>query len=86
MKTPLYKRYADCRPVGSVCLCNTFGVLVFEPMEEDKPDTDFITAWSDSEGQTWGYHRNTVHYTAAALKEIEDDFNEAHEGEESEEE
>lgn len=59
MKTPLYKRYADRRPVGSVCLCNTFGVLVFEPMEEDKPDTDFITAWSGSEGQTWGYHRNT---------------------------
>lgn len=23
MKTPLYKRYADRRPVGSVCLCNT---------------------------------------------------------------
>lgn len=85
MKTPLYKRYADRRPVGSVCLCNTFGVLVFEPMEEDKPDTDFITAWSGSEGQTWGYHRNNVHYTAA-LEEIEDDFNEAHEGEEDEEE
>ena len=65
MKTPLYKRYADSRPVGSVCLCNTFGVLIFEPMLEDKPDTDFITAWSGLEGQTWGYHRNTVHYTAA---------------------
>lgn len=62
MKTPLYKRYADRRPVGSVCLCNTFGVLVFEPIKEDKPDTDFITAWSGSEGH---YHRNTVHYTAA---------------------
>ena len=57
MKTPLYKRYADSRPVGSVCLCNTFGVLIFEPILEDKPDTDFITAWSGLEGQAWGYHR-----------------------------
>lgn len=65
MKTPLYKRYADRRPVGAVCICNTFGMLVFEPMGEDKLDTDFVTAWSGLEGQAWGYHRNKVHYTAA---------------------
>lgn len=58
----LYKVYGDRRPCGAVTLSNCFGLLVFEPTEEDRPDTDFITAWSDTEGKTWGFHRNKVHY------------------------
>ena len=62
----LYKVYGDRRPCGAVTLSNCFGLLVFEPTEEDRPDTDFITAWSDTEGKTWGFHRNKVHYTPRA--------------------
>ena len=64
MKKPLYKEYADRRPVGSVCLCNTFGVLVYEPTPEDANNTDYITAWSGTD-RAYGFHRNKVHYTAA---------------------
>ena len=63
--TPLYKRYETAAPVGAVALSNCFGVLVFEPQDEDRADTEFITAWSGSEGQRWGFHRNRVHYTTS---------------------
>ena len=63
--TPLYKRYETAAPVGAVALSNCFGLLVFEPQDEDRADTDYITAWSGSEGQRWGFHRNRVHYTTS---------------------
>ena len=63
--TPLYKRYETAAPVGAVALSNCFGLLVFEPQDEDRADTEFITAWSSSEGQRWGFHRNRVHYTTS---------------------
>ena len=63
--TPLYKRYETAAPVGAVALSNCFGLLVFEPQDEDRADTEFITAWSGSEGQRWGFHRNRVHYTTS---------------------
>ena len=61
--TALYKRYETAAPVGAVALSNCFGLLVFEPQDEDRADTDYITAWSGSEGQRWGFHRNRVQYT-----------------------
>lgn len=64
-KEPLYKRYATAAPVGVVALSNCFGLLVFEPLEEDRPDTEYITAWSGSEGQRWTFSRNKVHYTTS---------------------
>ena len=63
--TPLYKRYETAAPVGAVALSNCFWLLVFEPQDEDRADTDFITAWSGSEGQRWGFHRNRVQYTTS---------------------
>lgn len=64
MATPLYKTYGDRRPVGSVALCNTFGLLVFEPIQEDASECDFITAWSGGDSLR-GFHRNKVHYTSS---------------------
>ena len=63
--TPLYKRYETAAPVGAVALSNCFGLLLFEPQDEDRADTDYITAWSGSEGQRWGFHRNRVQYTTS---------------------
>lgn len=65
MKRALHEVYGAARPVGAVCLCNTFGLLIFEPTEEDRADTDFITAWENCEGSRWGFHRNRVHYTTS---------------------
>lgn len=59
----LYKRYETAIPVGAVGISNCFGLLVFEPQDEDRADSDYITAWSGSEGQRWGFHRNRVQYT-----------------------
>lgn len=50
MAQALYKTYGDRRPCGAVALSNCFGLLVFEPTPEDRPDTDYITAWSGTEG------------------------------------
>ena len=63
--TALYKRYETAAPVGAVALSNCFGLLVFEPPDVDRADTDYITAWSGSEGQRWGFHRNRVRYTTS---------------------
>ena len=61
----LYKRYETAAPVGAVAFSNCFGLLVFEPQDEDRADTDYITAWSGLEGQRWGFHRNRVQYTTS---------------------
>lgn len=49
MAKALYETYRDRRPCGAVALSNCFELLVYEPTEEDKPGTDFITAWSNTE-------------------------------------
>lgn len=64
MGKSLYQVYSTRRPCGAVALSNCFGLLVFEPTEEDRPETDFITAWSGTEGAR-GFRRNKIHYTAA---------------------
>ena len=61
----LYKRYETAAPVGVVALSNCFGLLIFEPQDEDRADTDYITAWSGSEGQRGGFHRNRGQYTTS---------------------
>ena len=65
MKQVLYKTYENRRPCGTASLSNCFGLLVYEPTEEDRADTDFITAWSGTDSKSWGYHRNKVHYTSS---------------------
>lgn len=57
MARALYKTYGDRRPCGAVALSNCFELLVYEPTEEDKPGTDFITAWGDTEGKRWCFHK-----------------------------
>ena len=65
MKQALYKTYGNRRPCGAVSLSNCFGLLVYEPTEEDRADTDYITAWSGTDSLSRGYHRNKVHYTSS---------------------
>lgn len=60
---PLYKRYKNEKPVGVQAITNTAGLIVFQPLEEDKPDCDFVTAWTNVLGDPCGYHRSRVHYT-----------------------
>ena len=52
---PMYKRYENAAPIGSMALCNTFSVLVYEPDEIDKykEDCDLIAAWCNC-GKVYG--------------------------------
>lgn len=65
MKQVLYKTYENRRACGAASLSNCFGLLVYEPTEEDRSDTDYITAWSGTDSQEWGFHRNKVYYTSS---------------------
>ncbi len=56
---PLYKRYAKKKPVGVYFLGYDIGVLFFTPMEEDKTDCDYVTAWEYA-GKHKGYRRQQV--------------------------
>ena len=62
----MYKRYENAAPMGSMALCNTFGVLVYEPDEIDKykEGCELVAAWSSGEN-VWGFHKHMVHYTTA---------------------
>lgn len=67
MEKAMYKRYAEVAPIGAYALCNTFGILVFEPDEVDKykENCDLICAWSNCGESVYGYHRHKIHYTTA---------------------
>ena len=64
---PMYKRYENAAPIGSMALCNTFGVLVYEPDEIDKykEDCDLIVAWCNCGESVWGFHKHKIHYSTA---------------------
>ena len=64
MKIPMYKKYESEKPIGAISLCNTFGLLIFNPDEEDKYSCDLIAAWNNGES-TWGYHKHKVHYSGS---------------------
>lgn len=57
---PMYKRYADCKPVGTAYISGTFGLIVYEPDENDKFDCDFICSWHNGETE-WGHHKHKIH-------------------------
>lgn len=59
---PLYRRYQNERPVGVQALSNTFGIAVFDPLEEDRSDCDYVAAWF-TEDDYEGFHRHKVSYT-----------------------
>ena len=64
---PMYKRYENAAPIGSMALCDTFGVLVYEPDETDKykEDCDLIVAWCNCGESVWGFHKHKIHYSTA---------------------
>ena len=64
MQVPMYKRYKSKNPIGAISLCNTFGLLVFSPDDEEKDDCDFVAAWNNGEN-TWGYHKHKVYYSTS---------------------
>lgn len=61
---PMYKRYENIEPVGATHITNTFGLLVYEPDENDKFDCDFVCCWHNGEN-AYGFHKHMVHYTTA---------------------
>ena len=62
---PMYKRYKDSVPAGTVALCNTFGIAVFTPDETDrcKDNCDLVAAWWSAGNDFYGFHRHRIHYT-----------------------
>lgn len=64
MKEAMYKRYANQKPVGAVCFCNTFGLNVYEPDENDKYDCDYVCSWNNGEYES-GFHKHMVHYSTS---------------------
>lgn len=63
-REPMYKRYSNKKPIGACHFANTFGLLVYEPDDEDVYKCDLITAWCNGD-RAWGYHSNKIHYTAS---------------------
>lgn len=61
---PMYKRYQNKQPIGVYTLCNTVGVLFFEPDENDKynDNCDVIAAYASE--TRWGFHRHKIHYNS----------------------
>ena len=63
----MYKRYENAAPMGAMALCNTFGVLVYEPDEIDryKEGCELVAAWCNMGESVWGFHKHKVHYSTA---------------------
>lgn len=62
MSTPIYKLYENVQPVGVYTYCNTFGVLVFQPI--DDISCDYITCYTNNDGARWNFRRHVVKYSA----------------------
>lgn len=60
----MHERYENVTPMGTMALCNTFGIAIFEPDEVDryKDNCDLIAAWRNGEGY-YNFHKHMVHYT-----------------------
>lgn len=61
----MYKRYENVKPIGMICISNTFGAVVFNPDETDKhnDNCDLIVAWANGE-RMWGYHKHVIYFTS----------------------
>lgn len=64
MTEPMYKRYADVKPVGIYSANAFFGILLFEPDEIDrgKDGCDFISCYASGD-MRYNFHKNGVNYT-----------------------
>lgn len=60
----MHERYENVTPMGTMALCNTFGIAIFEPDEVDryKDNCDLIAAWHNGECY-YNFHKHMVHYT-----------------------
>ena len=64
MKKAMYKRYSNQKPVGAAYISGTFGLLVYEPDENDKYDCDYVCSWHSGENE-WGFHKHMVHFSTS---------------------
>ncbi len=64
MAKPMYERYKNVTPTGTMLLCGTFGIAIFTPDETDscKDNCDLVAAWHDGESYS-SFHKHMVHYT-----------------------
>lgn len=60
MKT-LKTKYSQRKPVGSYAICNIAGFLFYEPLEEDRPDCDFVVAMP-CDDKVDGFRKTVVKY------------------------
>ena len=65
MKQALYKTYGDRQPCGATYITNCFGLLIYEPIEDDRTEADYITAWSAAGYNNRGFRRSKAYYTIA---------------------
>ena len=65
---PMYKRYKDTVPIGTMAFCNTFGIAIFEPDDTDryKDNCDLVAAWWSAGNDYHGFHRHKIHYSYGA--------------------
>lgn len=65
---PMYKRYKKSKPAGTMAFCNTFGIAIWDPDDEDrnKDNCDLIAAWWSADSNYLGFHRHKIYYTQGA--------------------
>ncbi len=65
MNKPIYQRYANTKPIGTMAFCNTFGIAIWEPDDIDqwKDNCDLIAAWSHGCTDYDHFHKHMIHYT-----------------------
>lgn len=61
--TALYKRYEKEQPCATWHYASTFGACIYDPIDDDKYETDFIVSWCNGERE-YNYRRHKIHYTA----------------------
>lgn len=71
MTNTIRKRYEAEKPIGVYSLSNCFGILFFEPGEEDKynKNCDLIVAYSNGISAE-GYHKHKIYHSPAGRSYI----------------
>ena len=59
MRKPLYKKYANEKPIGITYYAAAFGVMIYQPLPEDS-DCDFVAAWTNGEAK-FGFAKHKVY-------------------------
>ena len=64
MKKTLHETYGDKKPCGTLTLCTWGGLVLYDPVDDDRYECDFITAWN-LYGKPLNFRRSKVHYTTS---------------------